>query len=191
MIVRTAPTGLIGRQVLDSVIDGDEPIRVISRGPSRLSPETRERIEVVQGSHGDRDVVEHASDGADTLFWLLPPDPHATSAYEDFVGLLDHSWTGHDSVPVLGPEDQSFDAMARIMSDVLGVPVRFQQIPGENYRATMMKNGMSDAMAQGMLDLAIAKDHGINKAANRTPESTTPTNFRQWCEDVLNSAVLA
>jgi nucleoside-diphosphate-sugar epimerase len=58
MIVITAPTGLIGHQVLDNVADADEQIRVIARDPSRLSPETRERVQVVQGSHGGRDVVE-------------------------------------------------------------------------------------------------------------------------------------
>jgi hypothetical protein len=81
--------------------------------------------------------------------------------------------------------------MSHIMSDVLDMPVRFQQIPGEAYKATMMKNGMSDAMAQGMLDMAIAKIHGIDKAAQRTPESTTPTTFSHWCEDVLKPIVLA
>ncbi|MBX5463886.1 MAG: NAD(P)H-binding protein, partial [Steroidobacteraceae bacterium] len=36
--------------------------------------------------------------------------------------LLDRSWTGRGSVAVLGPEDLSFNDMARIMSDVLGKP---------------------------------------------------------------------
>jgi len=43
--------------------------------------------------------------------------------------LLDPSWSGQDSVPVLEPEDLSHDDMAQIMSDVLGKPVRFQQVP--------------------------------------------------------------
>jgi uncharacterized protein YbjT (DUF2867 family) len=40
--------------------------------------------------------------------------------------LLDHSWSGVASYPVLGPEDLSFNNMAQIMSEVLGKPVRFQ-----------------------------------------------------------------
>ncbi len=87
MIVITAPTGQIGHQVLDNVLNSDEPIRVIVREPSRLSPRTRERVEVVQGSHGDIDVVNQAFAGADSVFWLVPPDPHAESveaAYVDF-----------------------------------------------------------------------------------------------------------
>ena len=46
-------------------------------------------------------------------------------------------------------------------------------------------------MAQAMLDMMVAKDNGIDNAEPRTPESTTPTSFRQWCEDVLEPAVRA
>jgi len=294
MIVVTAPTGLIGRQVLENLLDSDEPVRVIARDPNGLIAGVRERVEVVQGSHGDRDVVDQAFDGADTVFWLVPPNPHAESveaAYVDFsrpaseaftsqgvkrvvivsalgrgtavarnagfvtaslamddliastgvsfraltmpsfmdnilrqVGaiksqgmffspisgnrklptcatrdiatvaadlLLDHSWSGQDSVPVLGPEDLSFNDMAHIMSEVLDTPVHFQQIPGEAFKANLTGHGMSDAMAQGMLDMAVAKDNGLDNAVVRTPQSTTPTTFRQWCEEVLKPAVLA
>src|SRR5690242_14950285 len=87
MFVITAPTGTIGHQVLENVLDSGEPIRVIARDPSRLSPRARERVEVVQGSHGDPNVVTKAFAGADAVFWLVPPDPHAASvgaAYVDF-----------------------------------------------------------------------------------------------------------
>lgn len=92
---------------------------------------------------------------------------------------------------MLGPEDLSFDDMAHIMSEVLGTPVRFQQIPGEAFKANMTGFGMSDAMAQGLLDMAVAKDNGLDNDVARTPQSTTPTTFRQWCEEVLKPAVLA
>src|SRR4051812_41976964 len=79
MIVITTPTGQIGRQVLDNVLDSDEPIRVIVRDPSRLSSRARERVEVVQGSTTDVDVVTKAFAGADCVFWLVPPNPRAES----------------------------------------------------------------------------------------------------------------
>src|SRR6266699_3346740 len=88
MIVVTAPTGLIGHQVLNNLLASSEPIRVIARDPSRLPAHTRERVDVVQGSHGDLDVVTRAFEGADSVFWLLPPDPQAKSvesAYVDFT----------------------------------------------------------------------------------------------------------
>ena len=76
MIVITAPTGTIGHQVLENVLDSGEPIRVIARDSSRLPSQTRERVEVVQESHGDIDVVSQAFTGADAVFWLVPADAH-------------------------------------------------------------------------------------------------------------------
>jgi uncharacterized protein YbjT (DUF2867 family) len=104
--------------------------------------------------------------------------------------LLDQSWSGGSSVPVLGPEDLSYNDMAQTMSDVLGRPVRFQQIPAEAFRARLLQRGMSEAMAQAYLDMWVAYDHGLDTAEQRTPQSTTPTTFRQWCEEVLKPAVL-
>ena len=294
MIIITAPAGQIGHQVLGNVLSSGEPIRVIVRNPSRLRTEARERVEVVQGSHGDIDVVDQAFAGADAVFWLVPPDPHANSveaAYVDFtrpacdafkrhgvqrvVGisalgrgtvaarhaglataslamddliastgvsyraltmpsfmdnllrqvpaikdrgvfvtpisgdrklpscatrdiataaarlLLDGSWSGAGHVAVLGPEDLSFNDMAQIMSEVLSQPVRYQQITGQALKDRLTGAGMSDAMAQATVDMMIAKDQGLDNAEPRTPESTTPTSFRQWCEQVLKPAVLA
>jgi uncharacterized protein YbjT (DUF2867 family) len=105
--------------------------------------------------------------------------------------LLDRSWSGRGSVPILGPEDLSFNDMAEIMSQVLGRPVRFQQIPGEAFKARLTENGTSEAMAQGTLDMLVAKNEGLDNAEPRTPRATTPTTFRQWCEEVLKPAVLA
>jgi uncharacterized protein YbjT (DUF2867 family) len=293
MIVVTTPTGTIGQQVLENILEGGTPIRVIARDPSRLAPHVRARVEVVQGSHGDADVVNHAFVGADTVFWLVPPDPRAESveaAYVDFTRpacdalrthgvkrvvavsalgrgtavakhagyvtaslkmddliastgvslreltmpsfmdnmlrqlepirdqgmffspipgdqkaptcatrdiagvaatlLLDPSWRGRASVPVLGPEDLSNNDMAQIMSQVLGKPVRCQQIPFEAFKARLLAGGMSEAMAQGMVDMMAAKTAGLDDAERRTPRSTSPTSFRQWCEEVLKQALL-
>jgi nucleoside-diphosphate-sugar epimerase len=75
MIVITTPTGEIGRQVLDRVLDSGEAARVIARDPSRLGASVRAHAEVVPGSHGDADVITKALAGADRLFWLVPPPP--------------------------------------------------------------------------------------------------------------------
>jgi uncharacterized protein YbjT (DUF2867 family) len=292
VIVICAPTGLIGRQVLGRVLDdGGPPVRVITRDPARLSRQLRERVEVVQGSLTDIDIVTRAFAGADTVFWLLPPDPQADSVeghlldftrplcaaitsqqvsrlvYVTGLGeeargaspgpvrpavgelihstgvtyralacpafmdnllqqlqpiksqglfcypisgdrklpacatsdiatvaarlLLDRSWTGQDSVPILGPEDLSYDDMARILSEVLGRPIRYQQVPGETFMATLMRYGMSQAWAQRLVERMAQVDQGLYNAEPRTPQSTTPTSFREWCESVLKPAVLA
>jgi uncharacterized protein YbjT (DUF2867 family) len=294
MLVITTPSGAIGRQVLEHVLSSAESVRVIARNPSNLPPRAGERVEVVRGSHGDSKVVNQAFKGADTVFWLVPPDPRASSvdaAYVDFtrpacdalkkhqvkrvVGisalgrgtpwaanaglvtaslkmddliastgvsyravtnpsfmdnllrqvesirdlgqfflpisgdlkqpsactrdiaataarlLLDHSWSGVGSVSVLGPEDLSYNDMARIMSDVLGKAVRFQQISVDAFKSRLLQRGMSEAMAQANADMWTAYGEGLDTAEPRTPASTTPTSFRQWCQEVLKPRILA
>jgi len=85
MIVITTPTGAIGQQVLQSLLQSGQPMRVIAREPSRLPPQVREQVEVVQGSHGDGDVVNRAVAGAEAVFWLVPADPRAESAEAAYV----------------------------------------------------------------------------------------------------------
>jgi uncharacterized protein YbjT (DUF2867 family) len=103
--------------------------------------------------------------------------------------LLDGSWSGVGHRAVLGPADLSFDDMAATMSDALGRPVHFQRIDGAAYKADLVSRGMSEAMAQGMLDMVMAKNNGLDNAEPRTPEATTPTTFGQWCRDVLAPAL--
>jgi uncharacterized protein YbjT (DUF2867 family) len=293
MIVITTPTGAIGHQVVERLLESGEPVRVIARDRSRLHRQIPERVEVVEGSHGDINVLNQAFTGADSVFWLVPPDPRAKSveaAYVDFtrpacealesrgvrrvVGvsalgrgtavaanaglvtashamdeliastgvsyraltmpsfmdnvlrqagliksqgmfvspisgdrrlptcatrdiaaagaklLLDRSWSGRSDVPILGPEDLSFNDMAEIMSEALRLPVRFQQISWEAYKSTLIERGMSEAMTQGMTDMAAAKNNGLDNVEPRTSGNTTPTTFRQWCEEVLKPAIL-
>jgi uncharacterized protein YbjT (DUF2867 family) len=291
MIVVTTPTGQICQQVLDNIFDSTEAVRVIVRDPSRLSPRVRERVEVVQGSHDDIAVVTKAFKDADSVLWLVPPNPQsenpmnyylnftqpaceaiksqgvkrvigvsslghdfgtpaglltpafamddlientgvnyralrmpffmenllhqvnaiksqgmffmansgnhklATCATRDIADgaaklLLDNSWNGQGSVSVVGPDDLSPNDMARIISQVLERPIRYQQIPSMEYKTTMMQYGMSEAWAQGLIDMAAAQDQGIYNNESRIAQRT-PTSFIQWCEEVLKPAFLA
>jgi nucleoside-diphosphate-sugar epimerase len=54
MIVITTPRGQIGHQVLANLLDSGEALRAIDRDPSELPTEIRERVEIVEGSHGRR-----------------------------------------------------------------------------------------------------------------------------------------
>ncbi|WP_262697846.1 MULTISPECIES: NAD(P)H-binding protein [Streptomyces] len=105
--------------------------------------------------------------------------------------LLDRSWTGTGEVPVLGPEDLSANDMARIMSEVLGRPIRYQRQSLEDLRAAFTGRGVGDAIVQGYVDMMRSKDDGIDEGVRRTPETASPTTFRQWCEEVLKPVVQA
>ncbi|HEY3687909.1 MAG TPA: NAD(P)H-binding protein [Streptosporangiaceae bacterium] len=294
MIVITGATGQIGSKVVEELSAGAEPVRVIVRDPARLPERIRDRVEVVQGSLEDPDVLAKAYAGADAVFWLSPPNAGAASidgymlglarttcaaiaaqgvghvvgvsslgrgsalaahagqitaalAVDDLIaatgahyralcmpgfmentltqvapirgqgmvvglvpgdlklpscatrdiaavaaGLLrDRTWTGRGDVAVLGPEDLSNDDMARVMSEVLGRPVRYQRAEPEAYAAMLTGHGMTAAWAQGLVDMSDAVSRGLYADAVRTPDSGTHTTFRQWCEEVLKPAVEA
>lgn len=105
--------------------------------------------------------------------------------------LLDRSWTGTGEVPVLGPEDLSANDMARIMSDVLGRPVRYRRQTLDELRTALTSNGLGDVLVNGYLEMMSAAQDGLNDAVPRTPETASPTTFRVWCEEVLKPAVQA
>jgi len=129
------------------------------------------------------------------FFWPSRPDVKAPQvATRDIAAsgarlLRDRSWTGQGGLAVLGPEDLSFDDMAAIMTEVLGKPIRFQSVPGDAYKAQLMKLGASAELAQGLVEMCAAKDNGLDSSEPRTPENTTPTSFRQWCQEVLKPAL--
>jgi len=129
------------------------------------------------------------------FFWPIAGDrKRPTVATRDIAAaasrlLLDAGWSGVEEVPLLGPEDLSFNDMAEIMSETLGKDVRFQQITFEAYQDRFVRLGTSDAMAQGYTDMAWAKNQGLDNGVRRTPQNSTPTSFRQWCEEVLKPTV--
>lgn len=289
MIVITAPTSKIGRQVLERMLESGEEIRVIARDPQRIPEAIRRRVEIIQGSHADRDVVNRAFEGADAVFWLVPANKQAESVYDAYVRfsipaadavvrhgvgrvvaisalgrgqqrygghisaslamedlfrstgvnfraltmpsfmdnmlsqlyymkneglirftlpgsqknptaatcdiaaaasrlLLEREWSGQESLAVLGPEDLSYEDMAEILTEVLGTPIRFEQMTLDSYKQLFLSIGYSEVMAQSMVDMDIAGANGINNAIPRTPENTTPTSFRQWVAAVLKPA---
>jgi uncharacterized protein YbjT (DUF2867 family) len=103
--------------------------------------------------------------------------------------LRDRSWAGAGGVAVLGPEDLSYDDRATILSEVLGRPIRYEQVPADAYQAQLMKYGASEGFARGLLDMVAEKDRGLDLTEPRTPENTTSTSFRQWCTEVLVPAL--
>ncbi|GAB3922846.1 nucleotide-diphosphate-sugar epimerase [Microlunatus endophyticus] len=106
------------------------------------------------------------------------------------AGLLaDHSWTGQQIAPLLGAEDLSPNDQAKILTEVLGMPVRYEQGDREASKRRLMGFGMSEAVAGALMAMDEAKEHGLDTAVPRMAANTTPTTFRQWATDVLKPAV--
>jgi uncharacterized protein YbjT (DUF2867 family) len=102
--------------------------------------------------------------------------------------LLDGSWGGIGHVACLGPEDLSPNEMAQIASRVLGDEISYRQISGAELRARLESFGMSAAVAHGLVEMFDAKNQGLDNAEPRTPASTTPTSFADWCQRILAPA---
>ena len=87
MIVITAPTSNIGHRLVANLIQRGQPLRLIARDPAKLPANVRAGAEIIVGSHGDADVMHRAIEGAEALFWLVPPNPRLEldQAYLDFT----------------------------------------------------------------------------------------------------------
>ena len=151
---------------------------------------------VVNPSFMDNLLNQVAAIKAQGAFFMMDAPDHRSPmvATRDIAAtsarlLLDDSWSGTGEVACLGPEDLSPTEMAQIISEVLDTAVTYQQIPGQALKDRLTGFGMTDGMAQGMVDMMQAKNDGLDNAEARTPETTTPTTFRQWCEQELAPAV--
>jgi uncharacterized protein YbjT (DUF2867 family) len=105
--------------------------------------------------------------------------------------LLDRSWTGVGSVPVLGPQDLSPNDLARTMTEVLGRPVRYRRQPLDELRSELLGHGLNEAFVEGMVDMKRAKGQGLDSGVDRSGRAGSATGFAQWCEHTLKPAVLA
>ncbi|AZL59562.1 NmrA family transcriptional regulator [Tabrizicola piscis] len=292
MILITTPSGDIGSRVLQNVLKDRQDVRVIARNPSSLPESLRHRVEVVEGSHADPDVIGRAISGVESVFWLPPGSPSSPSAeaayvefsrafcdalpassvthvvgisalgrgwpkpaglvtaslqMDDMIGrtgvnyraltcaslmdniqrqaeliqadgvfyqptparlkmphvakadvaaaaaghLLALDWQGVGEVPLMGPEDISFEEMAEVMSSVLGRPVRYEEMPMEQFAGMMAAMGASDGMVRAYVDMLTAKNEGMDTARRPAARTGTPTTFRQWCEIELCPVVAA
>ena len=125
------------------------------------------------------------------MFGPLHPDkkvPHTATIDMGAAAarlLQDRAWAGQEDVPLLGPEDLSFSEIAATVSEVLGRAVRYQQIPFDGFKKQLMERGMSEAFAQGYVEMMRAKNEGMDSMVVRSSDSTGPTTFRQWAENEL------
>ena len=290
MILVTTPTGDIGARVLERLLGAGREVRVICRDPGRLASDTSDRVDVVEGSHADRDAIERALPGVTGVFWLPPGSPtepsshagyvefsrpfaealpasgvthavgvsalgrgwpkpaglvSASLAMDDLIGatvpsyraltcaslmdnllrqvepirsqgafhaptpgdlelphvakadvaavaallLLSPDWHGVEEVPLHGPEDLSFDAMARIVSEVLGRPVSFREMPMERFVRMLRGQGASEGMARDYELMLTAKNEGMDAMHRPASRTDARTTFRAWCEAELRPAV--
>lgn len=75
-IAVTTPTGHIGNQLANILLDRKADVTIIARNPEKAQVKdlARRGARVIAGEHTDPAVVEQAVRGADALFWLTPAE---------------------------------------------------------------------------------------------------------------------
>lgn len=290
MLVITTPTGQIGHRLLTNLLDSGESLRVVLRDPARLPGHVRDRVEARAGSHGDGAVIDAALQGADALFWVVPPDFTIADVDSYYLGftrpaaeaiarhgvrhvvavstlgrdrdahaghlsaalkmdalleatgasyrslrmpffmenllsqaqriaaegafalandgdrrlplvatrdiaaaatrlLVERSWAGRDSVPVVSPDNLTPSSMATVIAEALGRAVRFEHLDPADYRALLESHGASDGAAQALLDMAAAQNRGFYETEPPDAVSAGSTSLRAWCEETLEPAM--
>lgn len=127
--------------------------------------------------------------GAQTGTQKVPAPALADVSRVAATALQDTTWTGLGSLPVLGPEDLSFEEMAVIMSDFIGRRVSYVQLPPEEYEQHLVDGGLGRPAARGIVGNQMEASRGTYNVEPRTPEATTPTTFQDWCQEVLVPAL--
>jgi uncharacterized protein YbjT (DUF2867 family) len=90
-IAVAAPTGHIGSRVVQKLIAAKADVIVLARKPESLPEEVRSKTKVAQGSLEDAAFVQRATEGADTLFWLTPPNFGAPDLRVFMLGLAENA----------------------------------------------------------------------------------------------------
>ena len=105
--------------------------------------------------------------------------------------LTDRSWSGQGHVALHGPVDVSFDEMAGVLSEVLGMPIHYVQVPDDVVIDNLTRVGLPDGFARAYARLLTADALRAYSIEPRTAETTTPTTLAEWATTTLLPAYQA
>jgi len=96
--------------------------------------------------------------------------------------LLRLDFQGKHTQELLGQRDITYNEATAIIAKAIGKPdLKYVQAPDDQVRAAMVQMGMSENVANGILELASAVNSGHIKALeSRTPGNSTPTSYETF-----------
>ena len=97
--------------------------------------------------------------------------------------LLNPDWTGRHVQAVHGPEDLSWDDVARILTEATGKPVEAEQIPDDAMRGGLTQAGMNDRQIDALMGMSTGLREGFTPEQPRDVTTTTPTTLRAFVAD--------
>lgn len=142
-----------------------------------------------------RSLQTIATQGA--IYSPVPADKQApTVATRDIAAVaaeeLRGSASGHRIRGVHGPVDLSGREQAQILSEALGRPVQYVEVPVAAARAGMIAAGFPEFAADLFCEMYQAVIDGrMDSSEPRSQETTTPTDFATFAREVVRPAVEA
>ncbi|MBK9973632.1 MAG: NmrA family NAD(P)-binding protein [Planctomycetes bacterium] len=104
--------------------------------------------------------------------------------------LADPKWSGNNVRELLGPRDYTYAEGVKIISEALGKPVKFVQVPPEQALQAMTAMGLSANVASTYVEMYAGVQNGLVKALEaRNARNTTPTKLEDFARTRLAPAI--
>jgi uncharacterized protein YbjT (DUF2867 family) len=105
--------------------------------------------------------------------------------------LADRSWGGVERVPISSPDSLTPVGIAGTIAKALGQEVAFKQITAQAYGEMLRGFGLSDAWADGLVEMSVAQNAGFYDPEMDAARGAAPTTLASWCSEVLRPAFSA
>lgn len=101
--------------------------------------------------------------------------------------LLHPTIHGKQTRELLGQRDLSYSEVASIIGKAIGKPdLKYVQAPDNQFRAVLVQMGLSEAVANLLLEMTQAMNAGNVRALEpRTAQNTTPTSYETFATEVF------
>jgi len=101
--------------------------------------------------------------------------------------LLNFEFHGKHSRELQGQRDLDFTEVAAIIGKAIGSPdLRYVHPPNEQIRPALVQAGMSEQLADLILEMAGAMNSGYMRFLEpRSPQNTTPTSFETFVGEIF------
>ncbi len=122
----------------------------------------------------------------DTTFPVIATQDIANAAYD----IINESFTGVEIRPLHGPKDYRFADLADILSRELNDRINYVRVPEEQFKDALLRMGMSDYMADLMVEMHEAIDKKYMKSEQpRDDSSTTETSLEDFVKNIYIPAL--
>ncbi|MFG1998880.1 NAD(P)H-binding protein [Spirillospora sp. NPDC048911] len=104
--------------------------------------------------------------------------------------LLNDAWKGRTVQAVHGPEDLTFEQVARTLTEVLARPIQLKPVGDDDVRAALRSAGLSPSAVDGIVGMT-AGTRDLIPEQPRDLVTTTPTTLAAWAYVHLRPAMAA